>query len=629
MGDLHQLLPEELKKGLTPAEVKLLQAMPKGQIVDLRSGDEQQDDPANAEHWGEDRSIRAALFCWLCVDPPAEPIHPKGIQIQGARIEGPLDFEGARVLHPLTIIDSAVRGTLIFRHAFTRLISLFRSHTGPILADAVTTEGSVLLRKVHAAGQVRLVGARIGGQLSCWGSAFENAEGCALHADGISVSGDVVLNQVHAKGEVRLLGATVGGQLACRGGRFEHPRGNALAADGITVKGDVVLDGGFHARGEVRLLGAKIGGQLVCSGGRFINCRGDAFTADGIKVEGDVFLDDGFRARGEVRLLGADLGGDLNCGRGRFKNPQGNCLSVSGVTVKRAIFLTKQFCATGEVVLSGADVGAQLACIDGRFENPEGVVLRAENMSVRGALILRRVRFNGILDLIDTRVRQLADSHESWPEVGRLRLEGLEYGAFSGDDTPTSGKERLVWLRRQPPKPFRPQPYEHLAKVLRQMGRESDAREVLIAKQEDLIRHGELGFWSKWGKRTLGWTLDYGYRPWKVLWWILPLIVVGSLVFGSAERNGLMAPSSIGVLMSDSYRQTRALPRDYPAFQAVVYSLDTFLPIINFHQDAYWLATTDKPYGWIVRLYLWLHIALGWLFSTLAVAGITGLVRKE
>ena len=45
--------------------------------------------------------------------------------------------------------------------------------------------------------------------------------------------------------------------------------------------------------------------------------------------------------------------------------------------------------------------------------------------------------------------------------------------------------------------------------------------------------------------------------------------------------------------------------------------------------QAFWLPDDRHPYGAIARYYLWVHIALGWAFSILAVAGFTGLIRTE
>ncbi|MCC6403692.1 MAG: hypothetical protein IT207_06745, partial [Fimbriimonadaceae bacterium] len=145
----------------------------------------------------------------------------------------------------------------------------------------------------------------------------------ALSADRIEVGGGVFLQSMaggtrfEAAGEVRLLGAKIGGQLSCTGGSFQNATGDALSADRIEVGGGVFLqsvDGGprFEAAGTVRLLGAKIGGGLSCVGGSFQNATGFALTADGIEVGGAVLVRRGFGAfpsfGGNVSLVAAEIG---------------------------------------------------------------------------------------------------------------------------------------------------------------------------------------------------------------------------------------------------------------------------------------------------------------------------------
>src|SRR5439155_573020 len=66
-----------------------------------------------------------------------------------------------------------------------------------------------------------------------------------------------------AEGEVRLLGATIGGDLVCDGAQFSNPNGDALSADGVQIKGSAFLRNGFKAEGEVRLFGATIGSLQI------------------------------------------------------------------------------------------------------------------------------------------------------------------------------------------------------------------------------------------------------------------------------------------------------------------------------------------------------------------------------
>jgi len=443
--------------------------------------------------------------------------------------------------------------------------------------------------------------------LSCRGARLENPNGDALSADGMTVEGDVFLDEgFHATGAVRLLRARIQGVLGCRGARLENPNGDALSADRMTVEGDVFLDEGFYATGMVRLLGTHIRGNLECTGAQLENTDGNTLNAEGMTVEVGVFLRQGFHATGEVRLRGSHINGQLKCTGARLENPNGNALSAEGMTVEGDVFFDEGFHATGEVRLRGAHIKGSLSCHNGLFENPNGVALNLEY----------------------ARIRVLVDDEDSWPQRGQLRIDGLEYEGFAGDRTPMDARRRLEWLRRQLPD-FRPQPYDQLARVFRRMGRETEAVEVLIAKQEDLICYGKLSRWGKLTRRIFGVTIGYGYRSWLALLWGLIIVIIGYLFFELAYIFSLMVPSSLAIPTDSRHSAGWRLPPNYPRFQALAYSLDAFLPIVDLHQERFWLPDAGKPWGAALWYCLWFHILAGWVFSTLFVSGVTGLVKSR
>jgi hypothetical protein len=653
---LDEILPDRLREGLTPAERRLLERVADGEEADFSAPDEGQNDPAQGAAWGPERTIRAAFLHWLCTDAQAAAcVPPKGIRIRGARIDGPLDFEGARLLHRLSLSRCAIPEGILLTDARARRIDLSGSYIRGLHADGLAVEGDLVLSGLICAGEVRLLKARILGELRCRGARLENPNENALSAAGMTVEGNVFLDEgFHATGAVRLRGARIQGQLSCRGARLENPNGDALVANRMTVGGSVFLDRGFHATGAVRLPGARIQGQLSCRGARLENPNGDALVADRMTVEGDVFLNREFHATGAVRLVGARIRGALACTNARFENPNGDALVADRMTVEGDVFLDRGFHATGAVRLVGARVGGRLSCTGARLENSNGNALNADEMTVegsvfldqkfyaigtvrlarariQGALVCTEARFenpNGIaLNLEHARLGGIEDDEGSWPQRGRLRIDGLEYEGFAGDQTPTDARRRLEWLRRQLPD-FRPQPYDQLARVFRRMGREADAVEVLIAKQEDLIRHGKLSWWGRLTRRILGITIGHGYRSGRALLWSLAFVIAGALIFGWANARGLMAPSSPEILTDPLYRAGGTIPPDYPRFDALFYSLDAFLPIVDLHQESFWLPDAGKPFGALVRIYLWIHIAAGWFLSTLFVSGVTGLVRR-
>jgi hypothetical protein len=69
-----------------------------------------------------------------------------------------------------------------------------------------------------------------------------------------------------------------------------------------------------------------------------------------------------------------------------------------------------------------------------------------------------------------------------------------------------------------------------------------------------------------------------------------------------------------------------------------MYSLEAALPVVRYDQESNWapyaahqcvIAGIDAPCGTLLEGYLWFHISVGWVLATLAVAGLTGIARRE
>jgi hypothetical protein len=366
-----------------------------------------------------------------------------------------------------------------------------------------------------------------------------------------------------------------------------------ITADSATFRGDLLLRDRFHAKGEVRLLGTRIRGNLDCTGGTFENPRGYALTADGVEVGGDVFLGEKFHAKGEVRLLGARIRGDLDCTASTFESPKGHALSADNLDVGGCLFLRQGFQATGKV------------------------------------------------SLVHAKTRVLNDAPASWPAHGDLDLQGFVYGSIAG---PVDSEHRIEWLARQYPRnrrrgDYHPQPYEQLAAVLRRAGHVAESKKVLMAKEKDLRKYGDLGFGARVWNWILGATIGYGYRVRYALGLAAGIVLLGVLFFWLGNRAGLLSPT----FPSPAEAAAAGEKRLDEAFCPWVYSLDTFLPIVDLHQEGRWLpndrggdvVTTFWPdrylftWGDLLCAWFWLEIGAGWLLTTLALAGLTGLIRRD
>ena len=68
---------------------------------------------------------------------------------------------------------------------------------------------------------------------------------------------------------------------------------------------------------------------------------------------------------------------------------------------------------------------------------------------------------------------------------------------------------------------------------------------------------------------------------------------------------------------------------EHPAFAPLIYSLETFTPLIKLKQADYWYPATCPTWGCVLAWYGHLHTVSGWLLSTLLVAALTGLMRRN
>ena len=516
------------------------------------------------------------------------------------------------------------------------------------------------------------------------------------------IKGNVFLNNgFQATGAVRLLGARIGGNLGCGEGQFNGKEGHALVADSAEIKGSMILDNRFEAIGEVRLLGAQIGGNLECSKGQFDGNDGDALSLDRALIKGDVFLHDGFQAIGEVRLLGAQIGGGLYCSKGQFDGGEGKALSADGVVIKGDVFLGDGFHVIGEVRLLGAKIGGDLNCSNGKFDGKGDDAFCADGMRVTGGFFFRDLASPvNRVSLASASVGVLADDADAWGSD--VVLDDFTYGSIGGG-APTNAAARLAWLDKQlhamsgqsgAGADFRPQPWKQLQKVLREMGHAEDARQVAVALEHRLRKAGLIGqspetlrYWPAWTNRPRCWMYrklacgfhwgfcaltGYGYRPMRLMLWMLAVWLGCAALYSCAAlpQNNVFAPSDPLVFQNPAYaacvpgsaaakaEQSKpaaanpiqgagnwylcaTLPQEYTGFSPLAYSLDVILPLVDLQQQKDWAPMIPTPKrspwnewrgsGWkhITRMVLWAETLFGWLASLLLVAIVSGLTKRR
>lgn len=411
---------------LYPGEKKLLKACQAGNICALGTKC-----PKLASH---NNTIRASFIRFLALGGDEKaPVHEHGVQLLGAWIEGALDLNGTTLPVGLSLTSSNFSITPTLHDAQVHgTLNLSGSIVPGIWADRALIKGAVFLNDLSSNGEIRLLGAQIGGSLDCIDSKFDGKDGIALSADGAVINGDVTLRSgFSAVGEVRLLGALIGGNLDCADSKFDGKDSNALSADGAVIKGSVIFKG-VSASGSVRLPAAQIGSDLNCIDAKLDGTDDNALTADRAVIKGSVFLTDGFSAIGKVRLLNVQIGGILNCNDAKFDGKNGSALSADRAVIKGSVFL-RGFSASGEVRLLGALIGSDLNCINAKFDGKN-----SDALSVDGADIKGNVNFNNGFSA-NGEVRLLGAQIGGNLNCTGARFDGKDSNALSADGAVIKG----------------------------------------------------------------------------------------------------------------------------------------------------------------------------------------------
>ena len=468
-----------------------------------------------------------------------------------------------------------------------------------------------------------------------------------LSADGLMTKGNVNLrNGFFAEGEVRLLGANVGGNLDCMGGKFYNPDGNALFADGLTTKGVVYMNKDFSAEGEVRLLGANVGMDLECTGGRFHKPDGNALHADGLTTKGDVNLSRGFSAEGGVSLLHTNIGRNLNCVDGKFNNPNKHALVVEGSNINFGLFWWNTTC---EGMVNLAYARADMLVDDADSWKSCKVILDGFTYN----------RFFNPMDA-QSRLRWL-DNRPNGMEFSPLPYEQAAKVLFGMGHTHDARKILLEkeHIRMQQEKEsseiFSPVSHDAAANILFAMGQNREAREILLERERLLTERGEFPRIWRWGRKVWDALAGYGYRPWLHTFVIsLVIIVFGSALFCWGEYAGKIVPHQPAALVSMKYQYGR-IPAEtpdatvarkfsgYPEFSPILFSVDIFVPLLNLHQEPFWYpapdgghqrwwgSAEDGEFSWwfLLEWWYWFQIMAGGVLTSFFLLSIARLLRPR
>ena len=340
--------------------------------------------------------------------------------------------------------------------------------------------------------------------------------------------------------------------------------------------GKLPLDGTPSPERKIR---ADLLRYLILGGCEECNVEGWGVMLTGAYVTGELDLSFAV-ARGVTRLMECRFDINIIALQTRFElvNLTGSAiqaLKAQRAKVAGSVYL-RRIIAKAEVGFVGSTISGQLDCEGARFEAAEGRSLNAQRMKVVQGLIWREITTGqGVFDFSAAQVGDLADDPECWPEKGKLILDGFTYDRITS--APTDAKTRIAWLEKGSEwnGEFYPQPFTQLANVLREMGHDSKARNVLFRReqllrrnsraQQRIVPNGEMtvGLLSIWRDIKNGFqycfdlllrrVVGYGHRPFRSLWLLVAFIGLAIIPAHFAYEEGSFAPNSGPVLVSNGW----------------------------------------------------------------------------
>lgn len=552
---------------LNAAETKIVSNLKSGEFDRLGDGSRPDwDDPA--------RTVRAELLRFLILGTDhGFRMHEKGLSVSGARVTGVLDLEGCRIPRDIRLKDCSFDASPVLRSAIIDNLFLDGSALPGLQADRLEARGGLSIRGATVSGEIRLGGARLGGNFEADGATVSSTDGTAINADGLEASGGILLRGADVRGGINLSAARLGADVNAVGAHIKRPGGVALDGDGIA------------ARGDLALRGATI--------------------------------------EGEVRMRGAHFGGDVDCTSATLSEPGGYSLRLNRARISGAFFLKQGASVHGTLDLTATEIGA---IDDEQASWPK-----------KGDLLLNRCQYGAFIggpvdaaSRLDWLARQVPErwKEDFWPQpYEQLSTVLREMGHDEDARAVLIAKEKLQRRARRA---------RAKNPVLRSALALNDGmlavtvrygRQPLLALLWLALFWGigvaVFGFAERSGAlkpnspvvlRSLEWTMcaleqtESRYMP-----------STGQVMPGRA----LAGQNQLSCFLSQPEASS------YPEFNAWMYSLDALLPVMEIGQKEYWRPDPSQPNGVLTLNYYYFQSVVGWALSLLAVAGFSGLVKSK
>jgi hypothetical protein len=380
---------------------------------------------------GAARGVVDAQVLRRCCRDLGGEVDPRGLRVRGARIAGCLDLTGLEVPFPLGFEDCEFDSPLLIEGAqLHELLVRGCAELPGLLANGARVRRDLDLSGTRVTGGHRtsastskrsaiwLCESQIAGRLLCVDTVIDADGERAIQADRMQVGGNIrLLHNFTASGEIRLIGARIGGSLDLTGASIVSPE-TGLALD----LGEAVMDGSIFLiaydktgrrpviGGRIDLGRARVGGQflvrdatLEARGGMPVGSAYSRYrlgetvlSAPRLSVGAEMTLEGDCRVAGGIDLSMSELT-SLSIGLGcALRTPAGTALNLTNAELLSFLSLGETALVEGTVRLTGARIRGGLTLRGANLSKPEGKTLvAAQGAQVDGEVDLQDLRASG------------------------------------------------------------------------------------------------------------------------------------------------------------------------------------------------------------------------------------------
>ena len=508
--------------------------------------------------------LRSAFLQTLLTETPITGNAAKsGIRIRHATVTGQLNLANSDIIHALTLEECVFKDGVDFSNTSFRQALVLTGCTfcNSAIFSLMKAESRAVFDDTTFRGPVSFDHATFAYDLSMDRTTFTH-QSETVWLNYIRVAANLLMSNAYFNAGANFSDANVSKGILMSGTRFNNP-GSAADFHRLTVEEDFQLEGVMFA-GKADFSFMDLHGSLDLSRTQFRNQ--------------DVDID--FRA--------ANVGADLRLHRAIFEG--------------KALF--KHAKIVGELDLSKVQFNSAETSAD------------FTGISVSGMANLAGTRIAGPVILENAAFQRVDITKVSWfKSRDSIKVVGMTFHDTIAGNSPS---EALQATRNFVSHiEYNPSIYENIEADFRKHGEPAEADQIFIDGKD---RERNEVFWDKngvffkqphflnWaGSFSLRWLIGYGRIPALALGWSAAFILLGWFVFRKADNMEPKAPAAAN-----------------HKYNALLYSLDVFAPIVDLKADSMWAPKSDKRCIWI---YFVIHRLAGFLLVPIGIAAVTGIVK--